>query len=83
MAAVAAAGCGALGQVAASPGDLADYRSFTMAAREGPRLARAQRYLQRHPDGHWAEEVRRTFDREESGLVRRRTIVSFASAGLP
>jgi hypothetical protein len=49
----------------AGPGDLRDYRAFRLAAREGPRLAAAQRYLRKHPDGTWVSEVRRVFDEEE------------------
>jgi hypothetical protein len=50
----------------AAPDDLADYRAFRMAAREGARLARAQRYLERHPKGVWSDEVRAAFDAEEA-----------------
>jgi hypothetical protein len=45
--------------------DLADYRAFRVAAREGTRLARAEAYLARHPEGAWVGEVRSTFDAEE------------------
>src|SRR5665811_1665999 len=49
----------------AIPGDLRDYREFRTAAHEGRRLAKAQRYLARHPEGAWAAEVRALFDAEE------------------
>jgi hypothetical protein len=49
----------------ASPDDLADYRAFRTASRQGPRLARAQIYLERHPRGAWVDEVQSTFDAEE------------------
>jgi len=58
--------CSVPRQMLAAPGDLADYRAFRMAAREGARLAFAQRYLERHPRGAWADEVRAAFDGEEA-----------------
>jgi hypothetical protein len=57
--------CAVPQQVAASPDDLRDYRAFRFAAREGPRLACALRYLRRHPHGPWAAEVQAAFDVEE------------------
>lgn len=62
---LALAGCANLAAVVASPHDLEDYRAFRVAAAEGTRLARAKRYLERHPDGAWASEVRAAFEREE------------------
>lgn len=62
---VASAACAVPKQMLASSDDLADYRAYRLASREGTRLARAQRYLKRHPHGAWAAEVRRTFDVEE------------------
>jgi hypothetical protein len=53
-------------QMLASPGDLRDYRAFREAAQEGSRLAAAQRYLRRHPEGAWEGEVRTVFDAEEA-----------------
>jgi hypothetical protein len=50
----------------AAPDDLADYRAYRMARPQGARLARAQAYLERHPGGVWAEEVRIVFDAEEA-----------------
>jgi hypothetical protein len=49
----------------APPDDLEDYRAFRVAAAEGTRLARAKRYVERHPKGKFAEEVRRVLDEEE------------------
>ncbi|AKV01746.1 hypothetical protein AKJ09_08409 [Labilithrix luteola] len=49
----------------ASSGDLADYRAFRVAAAQGTRLARAQRYLHRNPNGAFATEVRQAFETEE------------------
>jgi hypothetical protein len=51
--------------------DLADYRAFRIAAHEGVRLARAQRYLEAHPRGAWAREVHQSFDDEEPGYFQR------------
>jgi hypothetical protein len=50
----------------AAPADLEDYRTFRTAAHEGRRLAAAQRYLERHPNGAWAAEVRTVFEAEEA-----------------
>ncbi len=62
---LALAGCASLRTVTAPPADLEDYRAFRVAAYEGTRLARAKRYLERHPDGVFADEVRQAFDTEE------------------
>jgi hypothetical protein len=61
-----AAACAVPRQMLASPDDLHDYRDFRAAAHEGRRLASAQRYLERHPHGAWADEVRRLFETEEA-----------------
>src|SRR5262245_20655786 len=58
-------GCGGLRTILAPPEDPEDYRAFRVAAATGTRLARAKRYIERHPRGTFAEEVRRTFDEEE------------------
>ena len=63
--ALAASGCASMRTVVAPPDDLADYRAFRVAAVTGTRLARAQAYLERHPRGAFAEEVRAAFDEEE------------------
>ena len=60
------AACAVPRQMLAPAGDLADYRAFRVAKAEGTRLARAQEYLSRHPDGAWANEVRVAFDTEEN-----------------
>jgi hypothetical protein len=49
----------------APPDDLADYRAYRVAAPEGTRLRRAKDYLERHPNGRFAGEVRAAFDEEE------------------
>jgi hypothetical protein len=61
----ALAGCAVPRQMLATPDDLRDYREFRRAAHEGRRLAMAQRYLARHPQGAWAAEVRPLFETEE------------------
>lgn len=58
-------GCASFKTVVAPPNDLEDYRAYRVAAYRGTRLARAQRYLERHPDGAFAEEVRAAFEEEE------------------
>src|SRR5690606_4512794 len=60
-----ACGCAGLRPMLAPPEDLEDYRAFRVAAAEGTRLARAKRYLDRHPKGAFADEVRRAFEEEE------------------
>jgi hypothetical protein len=62
---VAVSACDVGRQLASDPADLADYRSYRTAAREGARLARAQHYLEAHPRGAWAKEVQAEFDAEE------------------
>src|SRR5512142_2747760 len=57
----------------ASNADLADYRAVALARTEGDRLARASRYLERHPDGAWAKDVRAAFDAEEPSYYRAST----------
>jgi len=60
-----ATGCTALRPITAGSGDLADYRSFRVASAPGTRLARAKRYLDQHPRGAFAGEVRAAWDEEE------------------
>ena len=57
--------CAVSSQMLAEPGDLADYRTFRAAGYEGVRLALAHQYIDRHPHGIWADEVRGVFDVEE------------------
>lgn len=59
-------GCAAGRQMTADSGDLADYRALRAAATEGTRLARAQEYVERHPQGAWADEVRAVYEVEEA-----------------
>lgn len=66
-----ASGCAGLRPMVAPPDDLEDYRAFRVAAAEGTRLARAKRYLERHPNGAWAREVRAAFDEEEPRYFER------------
>lgn len=63
--ALALTACSTFRPMTASSGDLADYRAYRVAAYEGTRLARAQRYLDAHPDGAFADEVRAAFESEE------------------
>lgn len=60
-----ACGCAELRPMIAPPADLEDYRAFRVAAAEGTRLARAKRYIDRHPKGVFSDEVRRAFEEEE------------------
>ena len=62
---LASSGCATFKPMVAGSGDLEDYRAFRVAGAEGTRLARAQRYLARHPKGAFAEEVRAAYDDEE------------------
>lgn len=59
------ASCAELRPMLAPPDDLEDYRAFRVAAAEGTRLSRARRYIDRHPKGTWAQEVRSAFEEEE------------------
>ena len=59
-------GCAVPRQVFAPSDDYADYRAFRIAPDEGIRLARAERYLRRHPKGVWVDEVHAAFDDEEA-----------------
>jgi hypothetical protein len=66
VACLALLGCAVTRQMLTVPDDLADYRAYRGATQEGTRLATAQRYLDRHPHGAWAAELRRTFEAEEA-----------------
>ncbi|MBS2015850.1 MAG: hypothetical protein JST00_23380 [Deltaproteobacteria bacterium] len=57
--------CASLRTMTAPSSDLEDYRAFRVAGAEGTRLARAKVYLERHPKGTFAEEVRAAFEEEE------------------
>lgn len=67
----AASGCATLRPMVASSSDLEDYRAFRVAGAEGTRLARAKRYLERHPKGAFADEVRGAFEEEEPRYFER------------
>jgi hypothetical protein len=67
------AGCAVPRALVAGSDDLADYRAFRVAAHEGVRLARAERYLEAHPFGAWAAEVRSAFEEEEPLYFERAT----------
>jgi hypothetical protein len=69
--ALALGGCAALRPVTAGSGDLADYRAFRVASAEGTRLARAKTYLERHPRGAFADEVRAAWETEEPRYFER------------
>jgi hypothetical protein len=58
-------GCAVGKHLTAESGDLADYRDYRVAAREGTRLKRAQAYLEHHPRGAWTDEVRAAYESEE------------------
>ena len=62
---VAGVGCTTLRPMTAGSGDLADYRAFRVAAAPGTRLARAKKYLDQHPSGAFADEVRAVWEDEE------------------
>lgn len=64
-------GCAGVRAMTAPSGDLADYRAFRVAAYEGTRLARAQHYLEAHPNGAFADEVRAAFEEEEPRFFER------------
>jgi hypothetical protein len=63
--------CAALRPLVADSGDVADYRAFRVAAADGTRLARAKTYLERHPRGAFAAEVRAAFEDEEPRYFER------------
>ena len=62
---LALSGCATFRPMTAGSGDLEDYRAFRVASAEGTRLARAKKYLELHPSGTFAEEVRAVFEEEE------------------
>lgn len=59
------ASCASFRPMIASSGELEIYRAFRVSDAEGTRLAHAQRYLARHPDGTFAAEVRAAWEEEE------------------
>lgn len=66
-----ATGCTTLRPLTAGSGDLADYRAFRVAAAPGTRLARAKKYLEQHPSGAFANEVRAAWEEEEPRYFER------------
>jgi hypothetical protein len=67
------ASCALARPMVASNADLSDYRAVALARAEGERLARATRYLDRHPDGAWAADVRAAFATEEPAYYQAST----------
>ncbi|APR78139.1 Hypothetical protein A7982_03486 [Minicystis rosea] len=65
--ALTVAGCQAQAFIA-SPSDYAAYRATRLGATVEDRLAAAQRYLDKHPDGRFAEEVHAFFDAAETAF---------------
>lgn len=65
LALVALCSCTVVRPLTASDADAADHRAFVLARAEGERLRAASHYLERHPNGAWADDVRGAFDREE------------------
>lgn len=73
LALIFVAGCAVVRPMVASNDNLADHRAFVLARAEGDRLAHAQRYLESHPRGAWAADVRAAFDVEEAAYYRNST----------
>jgi hypothetical protein len=65
IAAIVTSGCAGLRPLLAPPDDLEDYRAFRVAAAEGTRLNRAKHYLEKHPQGVFAAEIKAVFEEEE------------------
>ncbi len=64
-------GCAGARGVLAEDTDLADYRAFRVAEREGERLRAAEDYLAAHPRGVFAPEVRAAHEAEEERFFER------------
>lgn len=64
-------GCGLGSALVASPVDHDDYVAIRMAAHEGTRIAREKAYLERHPKGVYAAEVRAAYEVEEPAYFER------------
>ncbi len=64
-------GCAALRPVTASSDDLADYRKTRLAATVPEHLVASAAYLERHPRGAWADEVRASWETEELAYFER------------
>ena len=63
--------CSAGRMFVASSTDHEDYRAVRMAAHVGTRLARARSYLERHPKGVYAVEVKQIYETEEPQYFER------------
>jgi hypothetical protein len=66
---LALTGCAVTRQMLSDPEDFGDYRAFRQAQHPGTSVARAQAYVERHPSGEWAPEVRATFEAEEGEWI--------------
>lgn len=64
-------GCGLGRALVASPADHDDYVAIRMAAHEGTRVARQKAYLERHPKGVYAAEVRAAYEADEPAYFER------------
>lgn len=68
-------GCGALRPLTAADADMRDYEDYALGgdwhAHLAEKLALAQKYLDRHPDGAWADDVRAQFELGEAKLNER------------
>lgn len=62
---LALSACAELRPLTAASADQEDYQTLRLLSNEGERLAAAERYLARHPDGAWAAEVRGQYERAE------------------
>lgn len=62
--------CAVTRPLTASNADLADHRAISLSRDQGERLARELAYLDRHPRGAWADDVRAAFDTEETAYYR-------------
>ncbi|MDB5216033.1 MAG: hypothetical protein JWO86_3960 [Myxococcaceae bacterium] len=69
--AVTSGGCATFKPMISGSADVEDYRAFRVAGATGTRLARAQKYLARHPKGAFADEVRAVFEEEEPRFFER------------
>ncbi len=71
LAGCCASGCASFRHVIAEDQDVADYRSFRVAAHPGRRLGYASVYLTEHPHGAFAADVHAAFDAEEEAYFER------------